>query len=69
MRNREPWAFVVGIGLSVVAVIGSVVAFEVFAPDLVNPTGIRIGSLVVFGGAGVAAIAGLALLVTRRDPA
>lgn len=69
MRNREAWAFVVGIGLSVVAVIGSVVAFQVFAPDLVNPTGIRIGSLVVFGGAGAAAIAGLVLLVMRRDPA
>jgi hypothetical protein len=69
MRNREAWAFVVGIGLSVVAVIGSVVAFEAFAPDLVNPAGIRIGSLIVFGGAGIAAIAGLVLLVTRRDSA
>lgn len=69
MRNREVWAFVVGVGLSVVAVIGSVVAFEVLAPDLVNPAGIRIGSLIVFGGAGVAAIAGLVLLVTRREAA
>src|SRR5918994_2138463 len=37
MRDREVWAFVVGVGLSVVAVIGSVLAFQIFAPDLVNP--------------------------------
>ena len=67
MRNREAWAFAVGIGLSVVAVIGSVLAFSIWAPDLVNPVGIRIGSLVVFGGAGVAAIAGLVLMFVRRE--
>jgi len=67
MRNREVWAFAVGIGLSAVAVVGSVLAFNVFAPDLVNPTGIRIGSLVVFGGAGAAAIAGLVLMFVRRE--
>ena len=67
MRNREVWAFAVGIGLSAVAVVGSVLAFNVFAPELVNPTGIRIGSLVVFGGAGAAAIAGLVLTFVRRE--
>jgi hypothetical protein len=67
MRDRELWAFVVGIGLSVVAVIGSVVAFDILAPGLVNPTAIRWASVVVFGGAGLAAAAGLFLLVTRRD--
>ena len=67
MRDREPWAFLVGIGLSVLAVIGSVMAFEVLAPDLVNPSAIRWGSVTVFGGAGIAAAAGLFLLVTRRD--
>jgi hypothetical protein len=69
MRNREAWAFVAGVGLSVVAVIGSVLAFQIFAPDLVNPTGIRVGSLVVFGGAGLAAVAGLVMMVTRRERA
>ena len=67
MRNREAWAFVIGAGLSVVAVIGSVAAFEILAPGLADPTAIRWGSVIVFGGAGVAAIAGLVLLVTRRD--
>jgi hypothetical protein len=67
MRNREAWAFAVGIGLSVVAVIGSVLAFSIWAPDLVNPAGIRIGSLVVFGGAGLAAIAGLVMMFVRRE--
>jgi hypothetical protein len=68
MRNREIWSFVVGIGLSVVAVIGSVTAFQVFAPDLVSPNAIRWGSVVVFGGAGVAAAVGLFLVLTRRAP-
>lgn len=67
MREREVWAFAVGIGLSVVAVVGSVLAFEVLAPGLANPTAIRWGSVIVFGGAGVAAIAGLVLIFTRRD--
>jgi hypothetical protein len=68
MRNREVWSFLVGIGLSVVAVIGSIMAFSVFAPDLVNPNAIRWGSVVVFGGAGVAAAVGLYLVLTRRPP-
>lgn len=67
MRNREAWAFVVGVGLSVVAVVGTVLAFDIFAPGLANPAGIRVGSLVVFGGAGVAAIAGLVMMFTRRE--
>ena len=67
MRDREVWAFVVGVGLSVVAVIGSVAAFELFAPDLVNPNAIRWVSVIVFGGAGVAAIAGLVMMYTHRE--
>lgn len=66
MRGREVWAFLVGIGLSVVAVIGSITAFSVLAPDLVNPNAIRWGSVVVFGGAGVAGAIGLFLVLTRR---
>jgi hypothetical protein len=66
MRNREVWAFATGIGLSVVAVIGSVAAFQVFAPGLVSQTAVRWGSLIVFGGAGVAATAGLVMLFTSR---
>ena len=69
MRNREIWAFLVGIVLSVVAVIGSITAFQVFAPDLVNPNAIRWGSLIVFGGAGVAALVGLVMVLTRRASA
>jgi hypothetical protein len=64
MRAREVWAFLVGIGLSVVAVIGSITAFSVLAPDLVNPNAIRWGSVVVFGGAGVAAAVGLYKVLT-----
>lgn len=67
MRDREVWAFAVGVGLSVVAVIGSVLAFQVFAPDLVNPNAIRWASVIVFGGAGVAAIAGLVMMYTHRE--
>jgi hypothetical protein len=66
MRNRETWSFVIGIVLSVAAVIGSITAFSIFAPDLFSPNAIRWGSVVVFGGAGVAAAAGLVLLLTRR---
>lgn len=69
MRDREVWAFVAGVVMSVVAGIGSVLAFQVFAPDLVNPTAIRSGSVIVFGGAGVAAIAGLVLMYRRRERA
>ena len=67
MREREVWAFVVGVGLSVVAVIGSVLAFEILAPGLANPNAIRWASVIVFGGAGAAAVAGLVLMFTRRD--
>ena len=67
MREREVWAFVVGVGLSVVAILGSVLAFEILAPGLANPNAIRWASVVVFGGAGVAAVAGLVLMFTRRD--
>jgi len=66
MRNRETWSFVIGIVLSLVAVIGSITAFSIFAPDLFSPNAIRWGSVVVFGGAGVAAAAGLVLVLTRR---
>ncbi len=67
MRDREAWAFVVGVGLSVVAVIGSALAFEVFAPGLINPNAVRWTSVIVFGGAGVAAIAGLVMMYVRRE--
>jgi hypothetical protein len=67
MRNREVWAFVAGVGLAVAGMIGSIVTFQVLAPDLVNPTGIRVGSIVVFGGAGLAAIAGLVLMFRNRE--
>ena len=67
MRERELWAFVTGVVLSVVGGIGSVMAFDVMAPGLVSPTAIRWGSVLVFGGAGLAAAAGLVLLFTKRD--
>jgi hypothetical protein len=66
MREREVWAFLTGIVLAVVGVIGSILAFATFAPELISPTAVRWGSLLVFGGAGVAAVAGLVLLV-RAD--
>jgi hypothetical protein len=70
MRNREVWAFLVGILLSLVAVIGSISAFSVFAPDLVNLNAVRWGSLIVFGGAGVAALVGLVMVLRhgRGEP-
>jgi hypothetical protein len=67
MRDREVWAFLVGLALAVVGGIGSVLAFEVFAPDLFNPIAIRWFSLLVFGGAGLAAGAGLVLMFLRRE--
>ena len=67
MRNREVWAFIVGIGLAVVGVVGSVLAFDAFAPGLLSPTAVRWGSVMVFGGAGAASIAGLVLLFVRRE--
>jgi hypothetical protein len=69
MRDREVWAFVIGIVLAVIGVIGSVLAFETLAPGLANPVAIRWGSILVFGGAGLAAIAGLVLLYVRRERA
>jgi hypothetical protein len=70
MRNREIWAFLVGIALSVVAVIGSITAFSVFAEGLVDLNAVRWGSLLVFGGAGVAALVGLVLVLRhgRQNP-
>ena len=68
MRDREVWAFLVGIVLAVVGVIGSVLAVETFAPGLIHPTAVRWTGLLVFGGAGVAAAAGLALIIMRREP-
>ena len=67
MRDREVWAFILGVGLSVVATIGSVLAFSIFAPELVNPAAIRWFSAIVFGGAAVAAIAGLVMMFTHRE--
>ena len=58
MRDREVWAFLLGVGISIVATVGSVLAFSIFMPGLVNPTAIRWVSAIVFGGAAVAAIAG-----------
>jgi hypothetical protein len=67
MRDREVWAFVMGALLAVVGSIGSVVAIETFAPGLLPPTAIRWSSIVVFGGAGLAAVAGLVLMYVRRE--
>lgn len=67
MRGRETWAFIFGIGLSIVGVIGSISAFQILAPGLIHPTAVRWGSVIVFGGAGVAAAAGLVMLFVRRD--
>jgi hypothetical protein len=67
MRGREVWAFIFGIGLSIIGVIGSISAFQILAPGLIHPTAVRWGSVIVFGGAGVAAVAGLVLLFVRRD--
>ncbi|HEX2222521.1 MAG TPA: hypothetical protein VHK06_08355, partial [Candidatus Limnocylindria bacterium] len=66
MRSREPWAFGLGLAMSLVAAFGSVVAFQAFAPGVVNPVAVRWGSVLVFGGAAVAAAAGLVLLFTHR---
>ena len=67
MRNREAWAFGVGIVISIVAVVSSVFAVDVLAPGVFNPTAVRWLSAIVFGGAGLAAAAGLALLLVRRE--
>jgi hypothetical protein len=67
MRNREVWAFAVGIVISIVAVISSVLAVNVLAPDVFDPTAVRWVSAIVFGGAGLAAAAGLVLLFVRGE--
>jgi hypothetical protein len=67
MRNREIWAFVVGIIISVVAVVSSVFAVDILAPGVFNPAAIRWVSAIVFGGAAVAAAAGLVLMFLRRE--
>ena len=67
MRNREVWSFAVGIGMSVVGAIGSVMAFDALAPGVVNPAAIRWASVLVFGGAALAAMGGLVLMFLRRD--
>ena len=69
MRDREVWAYLVGIALAVVGAIGSVIAFELLAPDVASPVAIRWTSLIVFGGAGLAAIAGLVMMYVRRERA
>ena len=63
MRNREVWAYVVGIGLSVAGGIGSVFAFNVFGADLISPTTVRWLGLIVFGGAAIAAAVGLVMVL------
>ena len=67
MRDREVWAFVIGIVLAVVGSIGSVLAVETFAPGLIHPTAVRWSSIIVFGGAGLAAVAGLVLMYVRSE--
>ena len=66
MRNRETWAYVIGIVLSVVGAISSVFAFEAFGPGLISPTAIRWLSLIVFGGAGIAAGIGLFMVLRAQ---
>ena len=69
MRNREVWAFVLGVGLSSWRSSGPSRAFE--SSRLISSIRTASGSasLVVFGGAGVAAIAGLVMMYTRRERA
>jgi hypothetical protein len=69
MRNRETWAFITGIVLSGLSVVGSITAFSVFAPSLINPGVVRWGSLIVFGGAGLAAVGGLLMLLRAQQQA
>ncbi|HEX5578753.1 MAG TPA: Ran-binding zinc finger domain-containing protein [Candidatus Limnocylindria bacterium] len=71
MRNREVWSYLVGIALSVAGGIGSVFAFNAFAPGLISPTAVRWLSLIIFGGAGIAAAVGLFMVLRaqRATPA
>jgi hypothetical protein len=66
MRDREVWAYAVGIALSVAGGIGSVIAFNALAPDLISPTAVRWLSLIVFGGAGIAAGVGLFMVLRAQ---
>jgi hypothetical protein len=66
MRNREIWAYLVGIALSVAGGIGSVFAFNAFAPGLISPTAVRWLSLIIFGGAGIAAAVGLFMVLRAQ---
>jgi hypothetical protein len=68
MRERELWAYLAGIALSVAGGIGSVMAFSIFAPDVFSPAAIRWASLLVFGGAALAATAGLVMLLRNKLP-
>jgi hypothetical protein len=69
MRNREIWSYLVGIALAVAGGIGSVIAFNAFAPGLISPTAVRWLSLIVFGGAGIAAAVGLFMVLRApRNP-
>jgi hypothetical protein len=63
MRNREVWAYLVGIALSVAGGIGSVYAFNAFGADLISPTAVRWLGLIVFGGAAIAATVGLVMVL------
>ena len=63
MRNREVWAYLVGIGLSVAGGIGSVFAFNAFGAGLISPTAVRWLGLIIFGGAGIAAGVGLFMVL------
>jgi hypothetical protein len=42
-------------------------AFNVLAPDILSPTAIRWTSVIVFGGAGLAPLAGAVLIFIRRE--
>jgi hypothetical protein len=68
MRNRETWAYLAGVAISAAGGIGSVLAFDIFAEDLINPAAVRWVSLFVFGGAAAAAVAGLVMLLRNRIP-
>jgi len=70
MRNREVWAYIAGIVLAVAGAIGSVFAFNALAPGLFSPTAVRWLSLIVFGGAGIAAGIGLFMVLRaqRKGP-